>query len=485
MSTVKQVLLVGVLPLSVLAVVVQLYRQNRRRKGECPVHRSWVPFIGSAVEFGMNPGEFVSWGRRKYGPVFSFTLMGKRLTVVTGAVNHEVFFMARNAVFSPREVYKVMKPVFGPGVVYDATSYERMREQLNFVAVELNMKNFQKFVPLIREETISRMNEKWGESGELNMLVELSQLIVQTASRCLLGPFVRELMSPEVFAQYLHDLEAGLNPLGVFYPWLPSPGMRITLKARDGIAAVLREILKRRRESKLPNTDVLGSLLEGTYTNGERVTEEEAVGILIGAMFAGQHTSLIVSSWTAMFLANNKPILEQLRKELVEVRKESGGEADSPLELEHLNRAALLEACVKESLRIHPPLVMLMRAVLQEYKVDQYKVRPGDIICMSPAGSMRDETIYADPGTWDPMRFLPPREEDQVRPYSFVGFGAGSHRCLGEKFGMLQVRTVIATIFEHYEITPLYPKIPSPDYASMVVGPYEKQCQVKYTRRRP
>eukprot|EP01012_Entosiphon_sulcatum_P025651 TRINITY_DN309_c0_g1_i1.p1 TRINITY_DN309_c0_g1~~TRINITY_DN309_c0_g1_i1.p1 ORF type:complete len:469 (+),score=101.44 TRINITY_DN309_c0_g1_i1:174-1580(+) len=463
--------LIGVIA---LLAAVQLYRQNVRHKGQPPVLRTWIPFVGCAVKFGLNPAGFVVESRKKLGPVFTATMLGKRLTFVASADNHEVFFKTPNEYFSPREVYRVMKPIFGPGVVYDAVSYERMREQLNFVAVELNTKNFRAFVPVISEETADRVS-RWGPSGELNILTELSQLIVQTASHCLLGRRFRDEVNAEDFARYLYELETGLNPLGVFYPWLPSPKMNVTHAARREIATVLRNILRKRKESKETETDVLQSLIEGCYRDGTPVSEDDMVGILIGALFAGQHTSAIVSSWTALFLAAHPEIVEQLRAE----------RAGAPMTIEYINEAPLLEACVKESLRLNPPLVMLMRHVRKTHAVAEHEVRAGDIIVMSPLGSMRDDSIFSNPAEWDPQRFLPPREEQNKRTMAFVGFGAGSHRCLGEKFGLLQVKTVIATLIEHYDLQLVGNKgqVPEPDYRSMVVGPLKSQSRVKYSRR--
>ena len=40
---------------------------------------------------------------------------------------------------------------------------------------------------------------------------------------------------------------------------------------------------------------------------------------------------------------------------------------------------------------------------------------------------------------YDPERFAAPREEDKVKPFSFIGFGGGRHGCLGSNFAYLQV----------------------------------------------
>lgn len=48
-------------------------------------------------------------------------------------------------------------------------------------------------------------------------------------------------------------------------------------------------------------------------------------------------------------------------------------------------------------------------------------------------------TVFKDPASYEPERFLPPREEDKVKPFSYVGFGGGRHACIGQNFAYLQV----------------------------------------------
>jgi sterol 14-demethylase len=56
---------------------------------------------------------------------------------------------------------------------------------------------------------------------------------------------------------------------------------------------------------------------------------------------------------------------------------------------------------------------------------------------------------------------------------------------MGEKFGVLQVKTVVTTILNEFEFQSLYkgPDVPEPDYTTMVVGPNNKDCKVRYIRK--
>ena len=63
----------------------------------------------------------------------------------------------------------------------------------------------------------------------------------------------------------------------------------------------------------------------------------------------------------------------------------------------------------------------------------------GHIAATSPAFAHRLDHVFPRPGEYEPQRFAPPRAEDKAQPFSFVGFGAGRHGCMGSNFAFLQV----------------------------------------------
>jgi len=65
----------------------------------------------------------------------------------------------------------------------------------------------------------------WGDSGEKDLLEEMSNLTILTASRCLLGREVRENLFGEV-SHLLRELDEGINPIAIFYPNAPLPAFR-------------------------------------------------------------------------------------------------------------------------------------------------------------------------------------------------------------------------------------------------------------------
>ena len=136
-----------------------------------------------------------------------------------------------------------------------------------------------------------------------------------------------------------------------------------------------------------------------------------------------------------------------------------------------LRELTLTENAVKESLRLHPPLFMLVRVVKQDFVYKQWFIEKGTWIVISPTVSHQIPEVFAEPQRFDPDRFLPPREEDK-RDFAYIAFGGGRHKCLGNAFAILQVKAILALLIGQYELELSGDPIES-DFHGLVIGPKE------------
>jgi len=90
------------------------------------------------------------------------------------------------------------------------------------------------------------------------------------------------------------------------------------------------------------------------------------------------------------------------------------------------------------------------------------------------------DSVFTRPNEFEPERFNVDRPETKV-PYAYLGFGGGMHACMGQQFGLLQVKTIVSILLRHYKLEPVDKEFPEPDYAAMVVGP-KNHLMVKYTK---
>lgn len=157
------------------------------------------------------------------------------------------------------------------------------------------------------------------------------------------------------------------------------------------------------------------------------------------------------------------------------------------LDYDVLTEMDVLHRSMKEALRLHPPLILLLRYNHSDFSVTtkegkEYIVPKGHIVATSPAFANRLPSVYKDPATFNPDRFAPPIEEDKVAgAFSYIAFGGGRHGCLGETFAYMQVKVIWSVLLRNFEME-LPGPFPVPEWNAMVVGP-KGEVPVRYKRR--
>jgi sterol 14-demethylase len=440
-----------------------------------PLLPGGLPFLGHAYAFWSRPVELLQSGQRRFGDIWSLMLAGQRATVLTGPEGNEAFFRAPDDVLSARECYKFTIPVFGRGVAYDVPPAE-MDRQLALVHPALSDKRLRRYVQVMVEETEQYLNT-WGDAGERDLFTSMQDITLFIATRCLLGDEIRRHFSTE-FARLYHDLDGGMSILAYFLPRAPLPAFRRRDRAREAVYALLADIMNtRRRQADAKDEDFLDTLMAVRDDAGAPLPDNVIVGLLLTLIFAGQHTSAVLAAWTGILLHQHGEHLPQVRDE--QARELAGG----PITFESIRKLPVLERAIKEAERMRPPLIMLMRAVLQPFRVNGYELPAGSLALVSPAVSHRLSRIYAEPDRYDPDRFARGREEDRKTSHALIGFGGGKHRCIGMVFAYQQIKVIWTTILRRYDLE-LVESAYRPDYRTLVVGP-QQPCRIRYRRRLP
>jgi sterol 14-demethylase len=432
-----------------------------------------LPLVGHAVEFIRDCLGLLWRAQREQGDVAKLRVFNKDIVLMTGPEAAEAMFRAPDEILSPNEAYKMMVPVFGKDVVYDA-SPERMGEQLGMLRPALQDKRMRTYGEIVAAET-RRMVNDWGERGEIDLVEFTATLTNFTSTCCLIGQDFREQMSDE-FAKVYYDLERGVTPAGYIHPHIPLPSTIRRDRARVRLVEMIGEIVRQRKQSGRQGEDFLQTLMEAEYKNGTKLSDHEITGMLLAAMFAGHHTSSVTTAWSLIELLQAPDYLERLLSELHQVYKPG-----DDVTFNSLRQIPLTEYAVKETLRLRPPLYILLRAAVQDFSYDGYHFPKGTWLATSPWVSHRLPQVFTDPLRFDPERFAPGREEDK-RQFTFISFGAGRHKCMGNAFAMLQVKTILAILLRGFAFELGHDPINAEN--GLVMGP-KKPFRLRYRRLRP
>ena len=229
----------------------------------------------------------------------------------------------------------------------------------------------------------------WGDEGEIDLLDWFAELTIYTSSACLIGPrFRRELDGR--FAELYHDLEQGTDPIAYVDPYADIESFRRRDAARAALVELVAGIMDRRaagppaargrgRPARRPDVD------HATRTGSHRFSADTVTGMFISMMFAGHHTTSGTAAWTLIELLRHPEEMAAVAAELDELYADG-----SEVSFQALREIPQLESAIKEALRLHPPLILLLRVAKEDLEYGGYRIAAGKFVGASPAISQPD-----------------------------------------------------------------------------------------------
>ncbi|KAL6418340.1 hypothetical protein ACFW04_012209 [Cataglyphis niger] len=167
-------------------------------------------------------------------------------------------------------------------------------------------------------------------------------------------------------------------------------------------------------------------------------------------MFEGHDTTAMGITFALLLLAEHKDIQKRVRIEVENAMQESGGK----LTMRSLQKLPYLERCLKEALRLYPSVFFIIRNIEEDLKLHSYVIPAKTMIFLNIYGVHRDPNFWSNPEVFDPDRFLPERIQKR-HPYSYLPFSAGPRNCIGQRFGLLELKAMIAPLIYNFYLEPI------------------------------
>ncbi|TDD05486.1 cytochrome P450 [Saccharopolyspora terrae] len=433
---------------------------------------------GHLEELRTDPIALMRRVREECGDVGTFDLAGRRVVLLSGAEANEFFFRASDDDLDQAAAYPFMTPIFGQGVVFDAPP-ERRKEMLHNQA--LRGEQMRGHAQTIDAE-IARTVAEWGDEGEIDLLDFFAELTIYTSSACLIGKRFRDQLDHR-FAELYHELERGTDALAYVDPYAPIESFRRRDEARAGLVRLVQEIMDGRAAAGKPprdERDMLDVLMSVKDEAGKlRFSADEITGMFISMMFAGHHTSSGTAAWTLIELLRNPGVMDGVVSELDELYSDG-----SEVSFRSLRAIPRLEGAIKEALRLHPPLILLLRVAQDDFEVRGQRIERGGFVAATPAISNRIPDDFPDPDSFHPERYAEARQEDLVNRWTWIPFGAGRHRCVGAAFAMMQLKAIFSVLLRDFSFELAQPPESYRNDHSKMVVQLAQPCRVTYRRRK-
>jgi cytochrome P450 len=226
-------------------------------------------------------------------------------------------------------------------------------------------------------------------------------------------------------------LPAMQKDLGPLSPW--GRFVRIGLQVDE----ILNEQIRDRRRAAGPErTDVLSLLVNARDEQGQEMSEQELRDELVTLLVAGHETTASALAWAMRWVLANPELEERLRAEIATAAPY--GE----LLPDRVGKLELLDATVRETLRLQPVVPMVGRILERPARIGGYDLPAGAALLASIYLVQRRPELYPEPERFDPDRFL----RTKPAPYEWFPFGGGIRRCIGMAFAVYEMKMVLATV---------------------------------------
>ncbi|XP_066204634.1 cytochrome P450 4F3-like isoform X1 [Saccopteryx leptura] len=379
------------------------------------------------------------------------------------------------AAVAPKDMffYNFMKPWLGDGLLLSAGekwSHHRrlLTPAFHFDILKPYMKIFNKSADI--------MHAKWQRLASegitrLDMFEHISLMTLDSLQKCVFSFDSNCQEKPSEYIAAILELSALVTKRSQqiflhtdFLYYLTPDGRRfrracnlvhnftdavIQERRRTLISQGSHDFLKAKAKAK--TLDFIDVLLLSKDEDGRKLSDEDIRAEADTFMFEGHDTTASGLSWILYNLAKHPEYQERCRQEVIQLL---GDREPKEIEWDDLAQLPFLTMCIKESLRLHPPVTVISRCCTQDIMLPDGRVIPkGNICVISIFGAHHNPSVWPDPKVYNPFRFDP--ETPQKRsPLAFIPFSVGPRNCIGQTFAMAEMKVVVALTLLRYRVLP-------------------------------
>ena len=376
---------------------------------------------------------FVPYLHRRYGDAFTVRMIpgGRPLVLFTRPEHAKEIFAGDPEVFHAGKGNAILGPIMGDHslLLLDSGEHKRARKLLMPAFNGHALRGYEALVTELAKEEVGR----WGQGSEFRSLDRMNALTLEVILRVVFG-VTDESRLAELRPRVNKTVD--VNPailLGWGYPKLQrfGPWKRTVQNQHELDRLMYAEIRERRKAADLADrTDVLSRLILVGDEHGDVLTDQELRDQLVTLLLAGHETTATALAW-ALYEVGKDP--EQRRR-----AREAAVTGDD----------VWLEAVLKESMRLHPVIPMVVRTLMRPVTIGGYDLPAGTTIGPSILIAHSREDNHPDPEEFRPERFI-----DQSPPTNtWIPFGGGVRRCIGAGFSLMEGVAVLREVFTAHDV---------------------------------
>ena len=385
--------------------------------------------------------------QRRYGDLVRFRIGPQEVYVVLRADLMREVLVTHQKSFKKGPGFERARIVLGDGLLTSEGEFHlRQRRMLQ---PAFHRRRVAAYADIMVEEAAA-VGGRWRDGEVRNVAADMTQLALHVVTRALFGTQLDD---------DAREIGRAVAEVGEFFDYLtiallpvllrtPLPRVRRFRRGIDELeAATARVVVARRRDPAAADGDLLSILLDARDVEGDGtgMSDAQVRDEALTLITAGHETTANGLNWTWYLLSQHPRVEERFHAELAEVL---GGRPPAASDAASL---AYTEAVVLEAMRLYPPAWGIERRAVRDQPIGGYVIGAGAAVLLPTYLANRDSRLYPDPLRFDPSRFL--GEAAARRPdWAYPLFGAGTRKCIGVGFAMLEAVLVLAELGRRWRL---------------------------------
>ena len=396
-----------------------------------------------------NPVQVLSKYTELFGDTFKFYLGGIKEAIVTtnpAVIQHVLKTNAENYQKSDIQV-KRMGHFLGKGLL--TTHGEAWRTQRRLIQKGFDRKQLEALSAIMQDSLNESLRhfDSQVSAGPVDIYPHLMKMTFAMVARSLFGARLKDedidLVSHTICTVQEFIVRQTLQPY--MNPWFAVSGeLRRHENMRTRADGILMAYIKQRRNQE-PGHDLLQTLMDARYTDGEGMSDELVLSESMQLLVAGHETSSNALSWLLYLLSSRPDCLEKVRQEFDSVL------GDAPLSYTDVPRFEFTAQVIHEALRLYPPFWMVDRMAVADDLAGDFAIPRGSTVIVYVYGAHHAPRYWPAPESFDPERFIKANEKLHT-PFTYLPFGAGPRGCIGGNYAMLQILMILGALLRKYDL---------------------------------
>ena len=289
-------------------------------------------------------------------------------------------------------------------------------------------------------------------NGELDVEVWASHATADIIFRTLFSLPIEDELAAETFSAFKDfQREQPIATIAALIPWLPPVHRRAARHAARALRRSVQALVARRQqeinEGSAPNDLATKIMTAPDPETGKTFSFDEMVDQVMIFFLAGHETSAALLSWAVWLLAAAPEWGEQVKTEAKTFWENPNFSA--------LSKMKVTRNVLRETLRLYPPVPMMVREASENDVMRERRISPGNQIVISPWHLHRNDRYWDKPDEFNPKRW----DEGGVRE-AYLPFSTGSRVCPGASFAMVEATVLLSAIIAECEIQPVRTPVP-------------------------